>query len=88
MSTIIRRTDERHRLIILLSWDASDDVWMQLNLTNCPSSEALQCDRLQHGLRISQHKHCHQSQLAPIRKRDLHATGGGRQPCDDGKAKA
>ena len=30
MSTMmrLRRTDERHRLTLLLSWDASGDVWM------------------------------------------------------------
>ena len=28
MSTMMRRTDERHRLTLLLSWDASGDVWM------------------------------------------------------------
>ena len=28
MSTMMRRTDERHRLTLLLSWDASGDGWM------------------------------------------------------------
>jgi len=34
VSTMMRRTHERHRLTLLLSWDASGDVWMLLNPTS------------------------------------------------------